>query len=416
VAVDFWTGADKNSYLGYTERWLDNDFQLFDLPANIVQHIGDEKIATLKVYFEEMNSKFEHEDGLIDFVSDCAANMAGWGRSVASWSGCIDHRLDIVTGVAFSHEGVGNVTKKCRALATFHNHSTQAAQQLRDQCASIKHPCTRIQQDVVTRWWSTYTMIESILSVKRPLQNLMQDYADECQLSHDDWDVIQLLHDVLKPFMVAQKMLEGGGITGSLIISIVGEIRESLNNSILLLPTMTESVSKTRSTLLEMRKKFNEKFGNGTGFTVFADNGWNASTGIRQQPCGFSKVQVLAAALDPRTKDLYKIPENEHSLVDALVMSSTEEEILRVNPKVPCEDSQETTVSAAAESLPHEPSNVALASPMSGFELFKSRKKKNAVPALLRKPTLAKEIEREYNRRIDILMEIDRLKELKKRE
>jgi hypothetical protein len=162
----------------------------------------------------------------------------------------------------------------------------------------------------------------------------MQDYADECQLSHDDWDVIQLLHDVLKPFMVAQKMLEGGGITGSLIISIVGEIRESLNNSILLLPTMTESVSKT--------------------------------------------------------------PENEHSLVDALVMSSSEEEILRVNLKVPCEYSQETTVSAAAESLPHEPHNVALVSPMSGFELFKSRKKKNAVPVLLRKPTLAQEIEREY--------------------
>jgi hypothetical protein len=34
----------------------------------------------------------------------------------------------------------------------------------------------------------------------------MQDYADDCQLSHDDWDVIQLLHIVLKPFMVAQKM------------------------------------------------------------------------------------------------------------------------------------------------------------------------------------------------------------------
>jgi hypothetical protein len=33
---------------------------------------------------------------------------------------------------------------------------------------------------------------------------------------------------------------------------------------------------------------------------------------------------------------------------------------------------------------------------MSGFELFTSRKKKNAVLVLLRKPTLAQEIEREY--------------------
>jgi hypothetical protein len=59
------------------------------------------------------------------------------------------------------------------------------------------------------------------------------------------------------------------------------------------------------------------------------------------------------------TESVSKTPENEHSLVDALVMSSSEEEILRVNLKVPCEYSQETTVSAAAESLPHEPHNVA---------------------------------------------------------
>ena len=41
VAVDFWTGIDNCSYLGYTERWLDENFCLFDLPANIVQHVGE---------------------------------------------------------------------------------------------------------------------------------------------------------------------------------------------------------------------------------------------------------------------------------------------------------------------------------------------------------------------------------------
>jgi len=45
---------------------------------------------------------------MVDFVSDCAANMAGWGRKVASWTGCMDHRLDLV-----DHSGVADVTKKC---------------------------------------------------------------------------------------------------------------------------------------------------------------------------------------------------------------------------------------------------------------------------------------------------------------
>ena len=46
---------------------------------------------------------------MVDFVSDCAANMAGWGRKV----GCMDHRLDLVTKVVFDHSGVADVTKKC---------------------------------------------------------------------------------------------------------------------------------------------------------------------------------------------------------------------------------------------------------------------------------------------------------------
>jgi hypothetical protein len=38
-----------------------------------LQHVGDEKIATLETYFKD--------DDMVDFVS------AGWGRKVASWTG-----------------------------------------------------------------------------------------------------------------------------------------------------------------------------------------------------------------------------------------------------------------------------------------------------------------------------------------
>ena len=65
---------------------------------------------------------------------------------------------------------------------------------------------------------------------------------------------------------------------------------------------MTESVSKTRSTLLEMRKKFNEKFGNGTGFTVFADNvNWNYTATM-----WFFKSSRSGGSI---TKDLNNIPQ-----------------------------------------------------------------------------------------------------------
>lgn len=66
---------------------------------------------------------------------------------------------------------------------------------------------------------------------------------------------------------------------------------------------------------------FNEKFGTGTDIAVFGENGSNARAGARQQPEGFTKPQVLATALDPRTKHLYGIPSAEHATAHRLVIS-----------------------------------------------------------------------------------------------
>jgi hypothetical protein len=251
--------------------------------------------------------------------------MAGWGNKVVSWSGCIDHRLDLVTGVAFDHVGVADVTKKCRAIASFHNHSTQAAEKLSEQCRILGYDAKRIYQDVVTRWWSTFSMVESIVCMKRPLQNLMAVFSDECQLSSDDWGTIELLYNVLEPFMVAQKTLEAANVTGSLAIPLIKLIRNSLEASV------ASQSGRVQTTLEAMKLKFDQKFGDGTGFSTFSPNGWNAKTGYRKQPSGFTKVQVLATALDPRCKDLIGIPSNEHRDIHLLVMQAVHEEIQRKN-------------------------------------------------------------------------------------
>jgi len=168
-------------------------------------------------------------------------------------------------------------------------------------------------------------MVESILTMKRPLQSLMEDFSKDCQLNNEDWDVILLLHTALKPFMEAQKKLESSRITGSLAIPTIKLIRDELDDCI----TKQDESSNVKKTLEAMRVKFNEKFGDGTGFTRFSPNGWNASTGIRQQPSGFSKVQVIATALDPRFKDLLGIPIEEHGNVQLMVKQAVLEEITR---------------------------------------------------------------------------------------
>ena len=75
-------------------------------------------------------------------------------------------------------------------------------------------------------------------------------------------------------------------------------------------------------------------------YAVSNANGWNASTGIRQQPLGFSKVQVIATALDPRFKDLLGIPIGN---VQLMLKQAVLEEITRKTK------STTTTTDAKAE-------------------------------------------------------------------
>ena len=60
-------------------------------------------------------------------------------------------------------------------------------------------------------------------------------------------------------------------------------------------------------------KTFDDKFGDGTHITT-------PQEGTRRQPRGFTRSQVLATALDPHTKMLYGVPEDEHHTVWDLVI------------------------------------------------------------------------------------------------
>lgn len=309
----------NTSFVSFTEHWIDEHFRLWNFPANIVEHHGSEKIIVLNDYYVELTAKFGLEPDQIDWVSDCAPNMVGAARGLKSWAGCVDHRLDNITKIAFNHEGVDRVTKTLRKVATHFNQSSQDKDRLAQQCSSLGMTSIKVEQDVETRWWSTCLMCESILYLQRPLLNIIDTLPSGCYLTTDDFDVVSLLCACLKPFMVAQQMLESGGVTSSLVIPMIGLLRKGLQTVI---DNESNTFAAIRSTAVAMMKVFVDKFGDGTRICSFGALGENAREGIRKQPQGFTKNQVLATALDPRTKNLKGIPIAERSEVADLVSRS----------------------------------------------------------------------------------------------
>ena len=107
---------------------------------------------------------------------------------------------------------------------------------------------------------------------------------------------------LLKPFLVAQRLLEGQlYVTISLIPYMLYKIRSGLlaaNED----PMASQQV---RSVSTIMLQKFNEEFGTGEENTVATDH---LVEGNRQRLKGLPKLVMIAMYLDPRTKSAIGIP------------------------------------------------------------------------------------------------------------
>ena len=158
-------------------------------------------------------------------------------------------------------------------------------------------------QDVVTRWWSTYSMVERLLRLKMYFAILQEEGDLDSNLTDQQWKIIADLKVLLQPFMIAQRLLEGESyVTVSLIPYIIYKIRKGLTSAI----NNEHSSEHVISTGRKMLQKFNETFGTGVEGTVAEDH---LTEGPKRRPKGIPLLSLMASLLDPRMKGGVGIPE-----------------------------------------------------------------------------------------------------------
>lgn len=111
---------------------------------------------------------------------------------------------------------------------------------------------------------------------------------------------LRIMEQVLRPFMKAQKALEGQKyVTNSLMVYIVGIIRTLLEEA---REESDESAVKDmiNGLLSDEVNGLNAYFGSGEPGTIFTENDTRSVNQSRQK--GFNKKTLLAYYLDPRTK------------------------------------------------------------------------------------------------------------------
>jgi len=321
ATLDHWTSRAKDNYLAFTVHWI-SDFTLLsavmDVKVGSDSGIGSGKAEVLVKQLESDMKLWHLPASQIPFVvTDTEATMNSLGRKMRRAKGmefiyCIDHLLQTVSTIIYKEEFLGEhsgddnttILRKARSLATFFNSSTQALFELKDiqrkSDAYTKEPLG-VVQDVTTRWWSTYSMIERLLYLRPALDDMV--VADGLELAmaiHDDeWEVLEILTLLLRPFRSAQLMLEGQKyVTISFVIPIVKEVFEEVqrlteNQD---LPTMVQACGHA------MLDKMEEIFGD-----THAPFNAEVQYGQRLRQLGIHPACIKAHLLDPRFKHLQYI-------------------------------------------------------------------------------------------------------------
>lgn len=219
---------------------------------------------------------------------------------------------ELTSGIGFSDiPGSDGAMKACRALVGHFSHSSQAAKRLLGKQVHLRHPNrpVGVLQDVSTRWWSTFSMTDRLLKLKTYFDQMEVEGWLTCNLSARQWVTVELVRNILKPFMAAQKCLEGEKyVTISFIPGIVLGMRTKLVAVIY----DEEAPQCMRDLCDKMLQDFVTRWGSGDEDTVFIEND---TTGRYNRLKGLSKLTMMAAALDPRTKLLLGIPNEDQHLL-----------------------------------------------------------------------------------------------------
>ena len=242
--------------------------------------------------------------------------------AVCTHIGCCNYRIESTTSIVFNGPGVKKVMALARGLVTRYTTSSQAADRLKQFVKTyLNVDNKRVIQDVATRCWSTCSMIARLLELEVPIK--MHEAADKLDpmLSAADWEVLKMILSVLEPFRHTQTLLEGRKyVTGSLVVPFIYDLRNSLDDAIEdlndLPPSSDADVSTAKAAVMPcinaLRDDFIKRWGDGSDILIYTE-------GPRRKPCGFKPVQLLATALDPRTKILYGVAKDKKADVWKLV-------------------------------------------------------------------------------------------------
>jgi hypothetical protein len=242
ITCDHWTSISNQSYMAVTVHFITDDckFRTAVLACNHYEHRDHRAETTCELLMEVLDEYNILPRLVVMCVTDTAANMNKMGTLTPfPHMYCMDHLINLVTKMAFDDNkipGGQNLMATAREVIGQFTRSSHALERLKqrqvdvDEVRSISK-AVGVIEDVVTRWWSTYSSGERLLRIKLHVQHLYIDGVIKKNLTELQWDLLEKIIDLLSIFKDSQQLFEGETyVTISLVRPVVNHLRNHLRS------------------------------------------------------------------------------------------------------------------------------------------------------------------------------------------
>lgn len=232
ITSDIWTSLNTDSFMTITVHTFDSAFVLKTFVLCTLKlensHTGEYLSQTLENIFNEWGIRHK----IVAIVTDSGANIkSAVNKLRIPHIPCTAHILNLIVTQALvfrspygdntdndvlepnecqNTQNLNDLLKKCRSIVTYFKKSEVANRKLAEKLTQLGALKLKLKQDVSTRWNSSLLMLERLVELKEPLTYAMLSLKDgPVMLNAQEWEVIEDVIPILKPFEVMTTELSG---------------------------------------------------------------------------------------------------------------------------------------------------------------------------------------------------------------
>ncbi|XP_021004027.1 zinc finger BED domain-containing protein 4-like [Parasteatoda tepidariorum] len=257
LTIDSWTSRNNESYLAVTGHFIDIDFDLKTVLLGCKKYDDSHTASHLAMRIKDLTDAFNVSNKILVCVTDNATNMknAVTVELKLKHFPCLAHTLNLIVRDALKllHE----LIEKIKSVVAFFKRSTTCNEKLLNYQKNngIEQP-KKLIQDVVTRWNSTFYMLERYVLLKDAIKTtIVLINKDLPILSENEWLICEEVVEVLRPFEEITRELSGEKyVTASKIPVIVKGLISVCNKlSMKSIQPITQDILKHLNTGLTSR-------------------------------------------------------------------------------------------------------------------------------------------------------------------